>query len=326
MMLEELKQIDTSAIEQLKTLKHDQEVLQERLGKMDEKRGKVSDAVYERVKHDYEARHTSLEEQARPLKTSAKSEFAKLSALLERLARDLESARLGREELIFRHDLGEFEEAFFTEEMKAAETRVSECEAHVADGQELRAAFVAAFHSEAELLAPQAAVSEAAPSRPRSSRQPAESAAPATTPPAPPHGGGEGTLVSRGYPGGEGTMIVAQAVSPSAGTSEAPDATAILSRPRLTGAKPDGTAEEIPLGFVATTIGRSPANDICISDDAVSRRHAKVVMTEQGFTIVDLNSENGVWVNGERVKERLLADGDSVEIGPGTRRYVFHLT
>jgi pSer/pThr/pTyr-binding forkhead associated (FHA) protein len=126
--------------------------------------------------------------------------------------------------------------------------------------------------------------------------------------PAPPEG--DGTVVAGGLP-----------LAVAGGALATPDATAVLAKPRLITEGEDGA--EYPLGFVTTSIGRSPANDICISDDAVSRRHAKIVVGEQGFVICDLNSENGVYVNGERVKERLLADGDIVEIGPGTRRFLF---
>ncbi|MGE5235542.1 MAG: hypothetical protein ACM3O7_04225, partial [Acidobacteriota bacterium] len=71
-MLEELQHIDTSAIDELKAIKQEQEVLQQRLAKMDDKKGAVSQAVYDRVKSDYQTRHRKLEERARPLKDNAR--------------------------------------------------------------------------------------------------------------------------------------------------------------------------------------------------------------------------------------------------------------
>ena len=53
-----------------------------------------------------------------------------------------------------------------------------------------------------------------------------------------------------------------------------------------------------------------------------STSHCQIVLTPDGrFTISDLQSENGVYVNGERINERVLADGDLVQIG--TERFVF---
>ncbi|MEW6336291.1 MAG: FHA domain-containing protein [Acidobacteriota bacterium] len=323
-MKEELQGIDTSVIEELRRIKHEQEVLHERLSRMDGRKEGVSEVVYQRVKSDYESRHAALEEQARPLKDQARIEFGKLAALLEQMAQEAETVRLAREELVFRHELGEFADPEFEEQIEQADARLAACREELEQGQELKERFVAAFHSEEELNAPPPRSTGGRSGRqPRATaeksaeeaRPPARSSAPSPDktvltqpPPAPPPG--DGTVVAGGLP-----------LAVASGAVATPDATAVLAKPRLITEGDDGA--EYPLGFVTTTIGRSPANDICISDDAVSRRHAKIVVGEQGFVVCDLNSENGVYVNGERVKERLLADGDIVEIGPGTRRYVF---
>ncbi|MEO8198859.1 MAG: FHA domain-containing protein, partial [Thermoanaerobaculia bacterium] len=72
-----------------------------------------------------------------------------------------------------------------------------------------------------------------------------------------------------------------------------------------------------------TFIGRTPENQIRIYKPAVSRRHAQISETETGWLLRDLSSENGTYVNGQRVTERLLADGDRVQFG--TSRFVLHL-
>ena len=64
-------------------------------------------------------------------------------------------------------------------------------------------------------------------------------------------------------------------------------------------------------------IGRAPENDVCIRDQSVSQRHARVVMTTAGAVFVeDLGSTNGTYVNGEKVVRHALWDGDKVHIGP----------
>lgn len=64
-------------------------------------------------------------------------------------------------------------------------------------------------------------------------------------------------------------------------------------------------------------IGRAPENDVCIRDQSVSQRHARVVLTPAGAVFVeDLGSTNGTYVNGEKVVRHALWDGDKIHIGP----------
>jgi hypothetical protein len=69
------------------------------------------------------------------------------------------------------------------------------------------------------------------------------------------------------------------------------------------------------LDRAATTIGRHPDSDIFLDDVTVSRRHAEVVLVDEGVVVKDLGSLNGSYVNGQRVDERVLGSGDEVQIG-----------
>ena len=71
----------------------------------------------------------------------------------------------------------------------------------------------------------------------------------------------------------------------------------------------------------AVAIGRSPDCDITIVDSNVSRRHAEIQPRGDGFVVVDLESTNGTRVNGVRVTERELQDGD--ELAFGNTRMIF---
>ncbi|MFD2111076.1 AAA family ATPase [Thiorhodococcus fuscus] len=62
------------------------------------------------------------------------------------------------------------------------------------------------------------------------------------------------------------------------------------------------------------TIGRATDNDICIRDLRISRYHARLTTSRKGISVEDLGSTNGVYVNKERVKIRLLQDGDLIGI------------
>lgn len=69
-------------------------------------------------------------------------------------------------------------------------------------------------------------------------------------------------------------------------------------------------------------IGRRPEADVFIDDPTISRRHAVLVMRESHAVILDDRSLNGVLVNGERVSEAVLQDGDQIVLGRVELRYV----
>jgi pSer/pThr/pTyr-binding forkhead associated (FHA) protein len=69
-------------------------------------------------------------------------------------------------------------------------------------------------------------------------------------------------------------------------------------------------------------IGRSPASDIQLEDQSVSRRHAVLAHRDGRTLLLDDRSLNGIYVNGRRVGEAVLNDGDVIAIGHVSLRYV----
>ncbi len=69
------------------------------------------------------------------------------------------------------------------------------------------------------------------------------------------------------------------------------------------------------LAGAGMVIGRHAQNEIVVDDEGVSRQHASVERNALGFVIVDNNSTNGVFVNGQRITRHMLADGDKVQLG-----------
>jgi pSer/pThr/pTyr-binding forkhead associated (FHA) protein len=81
----------------------------------------------------------------------------------------------------------------------------------------------------------------------------------------------------------------------------------------------DELVKTYELDDTVITIGRLPENTICISNMGISRRHAKVECdTNHSYTISDLNSLNGTFVNNTKVKKSPLASGDKITIGKYT--------
>ena len=64
-----------------------------------------------------------------------------------------------------------------------------------------------------------------------------------------------------------------------------------------------------------TLAGRHPEADVFLDDVTVSRRHAEFIRTGSLFSVRDLDSMNGTYLNGKPVTESLLADGDEVRVG-----------
>jgi pSer/pThr/pTyr-binding forkhead associated (FHA) protein len=77
-----------------------------------------------------------------------------------------------------------------------------------------------------------------------------------------------------------------------------------------------------PLSAEITHIGRSPSADIVLDDASVSRRHALVTRRGERTVILDDRSLNGVTVNGKRVSEADLQDGDAVTLGRVQLHYI----
>jgi hypothetical protein len=65
-----------------------------------------------------------------------------------------------------------------------------------------------------------------------------------------------------------------------------------------------------------TLIGRSEHNDVCLPSPYLSRHHAVIVGTPQGYYLVDLNSVNGVLLNGRKIERAALCNEDVLGIGP----------
>jgi pSer/pThr/pTyr-binding forkhead associated (FHA) protein len=91
-------------------------------------------------------------------------------------------------------------------------------------------------------------------------------------------------------------------------------------------ARPETATLEWPGGTYVieqrtVVIGRSSECDLQLDDANASRRHAEVRRIGDGYSLVDLGSTNGTEVNGQRIQETALMNGDVISVG--TTRITF---
>jgi signal transduction histidine kinase len=73
--------------------------------------------------------------------------------------------------------------------------------------------------------------------------------------------------------------------------------------------------KQFELAGDSVLIGRDPASKIRLNDTEVSRRHAELVRTADGYRVLDKGSANGTYLNGQPVKDALLRHGDHIQVG-----------
>lgn len=348
-----LRAIGTSVLDQLLELRQEEVRIDAYRQRAETMKATVDPLVWQHVVSDYQARLETLKAQARPLKAQARTEYAKLRVLLERVAAAETAARVSKAELDFRHAVGELDAANLEERLQGPVSILARCGEDLATVGALKTRFVEAFGAEIELEEPSPAASASAP--PSAAAKPAAAQRPATPPaastraasadvtPAPTEGTDATTFVMVDELHVDATIIatnVTQPLASSAGTA-VPDAgatvlhtpaapssnhtpddhTFLLPPAALLITRPDDpTPHEYRLAAV-NYLGRSEESHVQIAMPGVSRRHAVILAAQGGFVIQDLDSQNGVFINGDRVSEHLLKDGEQIMIGDSTVVY-----
>jgi hypothetical protein len=75
------------------------------------------------------------------------------------------------------------------------------------------------------------------------------------------------------------------------------------------------TGDRIVLGEFVVTVGRMPECTLVLADPNASRNHAEVRPHGDGYVVVDLGSTNGTRINGTKISEHVLSDGDEIMFG-----------
>jgi hypothetical protein len=292
-MLDKLKEIDTSAIKSLVKLKQEKNQLKNFLAKANKMQEKVDGTVFDRVRNDYENRHAELDMEAVPLKDQAREQYRKLRALRQTIEEAHEGARIDKEELEFRHAVGELADKELEAKLKDAEKVLADRKSELTEAENLQKQFVGAFDSEEELEEEYDDEEEVADDDEEEEVEEDEDDEDEENDERPDQ---TGEMDADEAMGADQTFIIPEALLVSL-TEEGDD------------------QQEYPLGAF-NYIGRTEDNQIRLASAGVSRKHALVTASPDGFSIEDLDSQNGTYVNDERIEGQCkLSDGDSIGIG-----------
>jgi len=341
--LDSLKAIDVSSLDRLIAIRQENERIAQYRAKADEKKKDVAEAVYARVAQDYAKRAAALEQQSAPLRTQARAEYRKLKALIDSLSLRQEQAQLQKDELQFRHEVGELTDAELNEKIAEPQKVLDSCASDRKELDASKARFVEALGSEEALEASEPVVAPAPPPAPAAvAPAPAPAAvarAPTPAPVTPAAAAAESTLIPPSKPAAARAPLAddmddagatriarpapelmtraAQPAAPPPAAAPAFDpsdgATVMLSSAAVVIEDP-ANAKEFPL-TVINGIGRSDENRICLSNPGISRKHCEIKAIAGGYVIKDLGSQNGTFVNGQRVTEKKLTEGDTIDVG-----------
>ncbi len=329
--MDPFESFDAGPADQLAELKKQSDEVQSRMAQMDELKSSVANAVYLRVRADYETRMRDIENRAGPLKLAARTAYTTLRSELARLETEHEAMDLDRQEVEFRHQLGEFDVAERKRRLKVIDDKVASKAAVLDQGRKLRERFLAAVSDESELLA-----TAADGAGPQSTMEvPALAAAPASDlhvvtgrmliPEAP-----TGQLGAVPVPPpatkpppmpAAGTMVLPAVKVPKSAGQALP--TGVVKLARLVPQNPEAGKQTAVLGVTTTRIGSDSANEVRIGGPGVDANHAAIEPSTAGYLLRDHGSRHGTRVNAERIKERVLENEDVIQIGAA--RFVFRL-
>lgn len=341
-MADTIDDIDVSCVGELAAIKEERDRLEGYRARAELLKDKVDAIVYRRVLEDYQTKQDQLEKRAAPLTATARTQYQALLALERRIQTGFHEARLAKEELEFRYEVGELTDAELSERVRDPETTLAERQAELDAVASTKKTFLSVVPSEQVLVEPvRPATPPPSSARASATRLPAaaplSSAAP-PAPPAPPVVAAPAVAAPQTPPS---TVIRPPASTPPplpgdtqplatnpALSADAPPSDTAAARLRNeTGPQtflvPDASLEPVDdstdgarfrLGVV-TSIGRSAENHIRLVKAGVSRKHAVIRLTERGFVLEDLGSQNGTFVNGARVPTHDLTNGDEIWIG-----------
>jgi hypothetical protein len=281
-------------------LKEQWKVIKDRLEKIEEHKEKVSPPVYQRVRSDYEKKLKEITDTVLEKKRTIDRELVTLYETQKRIAAQLETHRHTLEEIKFRNVLGEFSEEEYQRKAKDEQDKINKFETILSAVNTNISRYEDLFHEEIEVLPSE--------EEPQEKEAASEEAIPAS------EEFYEGLGGADYFTTGEVTTPGEEAPEIFITEKTKPGRHAASEKTRVVIISGDDAGATYPIKE-SVSFGRAESNTVVLRDAKVSRQHAKIVKQGEEYVLVDLNSSNGTFVNGERIEEHVLANNDEFQIG-----------
>ncbi len=323
--------INQKLLEEATKIKEQWRVIRDRLEKIEASRAEVSPAVYERVKDDYHNRLQEVTKQLMDKKQDIDGELESLYATRTKIAEQLEEQRHALEEVKFRNTLGEFTDEEYQKKGREREDMINKFETAMNAVTTNISRYESIFHEEAELLGVEAATphlerAEEAVEEELPEEEISEAREFAVRGERPLETDEEGYIINEAegadyFAGAEATgeTDLGRRAGEESETIRAPkgppeEPKKVTPRARVIIISGDQAGAAYPLKDTVT-LGRADSNTIVLKDAKTSRQHAQIQQHGNQYILVDLNSSNGTYVNGQRIEEHVLQNNDEIQIG-----------
>lgn len=308
--------LNKKLLEESTKIMEERGVMKERIKKIESSREKVSPSVYERVRGDYLEQLEKNTNELLEKKQDIDKELGTLTEAKKKVTENVNTHKEKLEEINFRYNLGEFKEDEFhklaTEEneklgkfekiLAAITSNIEKYESLFADEEEI---FGEPSEFEQELPPPSEDTSLEGPLNMEPSEEEYEVGA------------------SQDYFGAVTEEVPAQLEEEPHESTDKVVAPAKEKEgvPTIEVIEGDNAGEIHKVVDSEITIGRASSNHIVLREAKVSRQHASIKRQGSEYLLEDLHSSNGVFVNDEKIKEHVLADGDIIKIGDFAMRF-----
>jgi hypothetical protein len=322
--------INQQLLEDATKIKEQWRVVRDRLEKIEASRSDVTPEVYERVKNDYQKRLEEVTKQLMDKKQDIDGELESLYATRSKIAEQLEEQRHALEEVKFRNTLGEFTDEEYQKLGRERQDMITKFETAMNAVTTNISRYESLFHEEAELLGVEAATpdlekAEEGGEEELPEEEISEAREFAERGEQPLETDEEGYIINETerpdyFAGAEATgeTDLGKPAGEESETVRAPEGPTepqkVLPRARVVIISGDQAGAAYPLKDTVT-LGRADSNTIALKDAKTSRQHAQIQQHGNQFILVDLNSSNGTYVNGQRIEEHVLQNNDEIQIG-----------
>lgn len=281
-------------------MKSQRATLESRLSKIEQSQGTVSSRVYQKVLKEYQDQMAALTHEMSTLKNDIEQEIDNLAEqkmLAELALRDMKEAL---EEMQLRHELGEVEERDFKIEREKKQSTLERIQKELATLESHIGKYKVLFPEET-LAKPPVAPKKESHSKVKEKDESDYIYLSDELVDEPEEGAIEEDKIE--------------------GVEEAPAEESPYQEelaPRVIVKEKGVTKQELNLGSGTIFIGRSPSNQVPLPDPKISRKHAAIDFKNEHYILSDLGSSNGTFVDGKKIKEHTLEDGDEIKIGSYT--------